>query len=297
MRILKNIAVVALSVLAFNGVATADIKVASLHPLISDVARQVGGKHATVVQLIDPHTDPHHFRPSPKDLAKAQGAVVYLASGKNLETYLGKLQSTLGNNVKVFEVGRKIPSQTISGRSSQYVCCPDHAKGSLDPHWWHRVSNMQKAARELASEFGRLDPANAAAYKANAAAYSRRLEGLDAWIKREVSRIPRSSRILTTAHAAFGYYCKEYGFKALPVKGLTASHKTSAAYQAQAIQEIRKNGVKAIFPELRANPKSLSVISRETGVKLGGTLVADGASNYEKMMRDNTTKIVKALAK
>jgi len=277
--------------------ATAKIKVASLHPLITDVARQVGGTRVEVIQIIGSHTDPHHFNPTPQTLLKAKGAVLYLASGKHLESYLPKLKNTLGNKTKIIEVGRTIPSQKLSGRNSQFVCCPQHAKGAIDPHWWHRVSNMQKASRVIAKEFSEVDPANAASYKANAAAYSNRLSALNSWIKREVSKIPRSNRILTTAHAAFGYFCKEYGFKALPVKGLTAYQKTSASYQAQAILEIKKNHVKAIFPEQRANPKDLQTIAKETGVKIGETLVADGASNYEKMMRDNVQKIVKALTK
>lgn len=285
-----------LSALSVN-MAHARLKVASLHPLITDVARQVAGEHADVVQLIDPHADPHHFQPTPKSLLSAKGAKLYLASGKNLETYLEKLKSTLGNSAQVVEVGKTIPSQKISGRNSQYICCPQHAHGAIDPHWWHRVSNMQKAARVIAKEYTLADPANAAAYKANAATYSKRLAVLHTWIKREVSRIPRKNRILTTAHAAFGYFCKEYGFKALPVKGLTAHQKTSASYQAEAIQEIRKNRVRAIFPEQRANPKSLQIIAKEAGVVLGGTLIADGSSNYEKMMRSNVTQIVSALTR
>jgi len=158
------------------------------------------------------------------------------------------------------------------------------------------VSNMQKAARVIAKEFATADPANAAAYKTNAANYSERLAILHTWIKREVSRIPRKDRILSTAHAAFGYFCKEYGFRPLPIKGMTAHQKTSASYQAKAIQEIRKHNVKAIFQELRANPKSLEIIAKEAGVKIGGTLVADGAPSYEKMMRENVTIIVSALS-
>jgi len=278
------------------GTSQARLKVVSLHPLITDVARQVAGQKAEVIQLIDPHADPHHFQPTPKSLLKAKDAQLYLASGKNLETYLDKLRSTLGSSAKVVEVGRTVPSQKISGRDSQFVCCPTHAHGAIDPHWWHRVSNMQKAARVIAKEYAAIDPANEATYKANAAAYSKRLSALHSWVKREVSRIPKNNRILSTAHAAFGYFCKEYGFKALPVKGLTAQQKTSATYQAEAIRELRKNGVKAIFPELRANPKSLKIIAKEAGVKLGGTLIADGSHSYEKMMRDNVTKIVASLA-
>jgi len=277
--------------------ADAKLKVASLHPLMTDLGGHVGGSHAEVIQLIEPKMDPHHFSPTPQVLLKAKGAKIYLASGKHLETYLPKLRSTLGSSAKIVEVGRTIPSLKMSARDSQFVCCPQHAQGAIDPHWWHRVSNMQKAARVIAKEFAEADPANAKAYKANAAAYSKELSKLNSWIKREVSKIPRKNRVLTTAHSAFGYFCKEYGFKALPIKGLTAHHKTSASYQALAIQEIKKNKIPAIFPELRANPKELHTIARETGVVIGGTLVADGASDYEKMMRDNVNKIVKALAK
>lgn len=271
------------------------LKVASLHPLMSDLARQVAGDRAQVVQVIDDGATPHSFEPSPRKLLKAKGARLYLASGKNMETYLGKLRSTLGSSARVVEVGRTIPSLRISARDSQYVCCPNHAHGAIDPHWWHNVSHMQKAARVLAKEFGKEDPANAASYKANAAAYSQRLGSLNAWIKRELSKVPRKNRILVTAHASFGYFCKAYGFKSLPVKGLTAQQKPSASYQALAIREIKKHKVKAIFPERRANPKALQTITRETGTQLGEALVADGSSHYEQMMRGNVTKIVKAL--
>lgn len=277
------------------GLSADKLKVASLHPLMSDLARQVAGDRAEVVQVIDDSANPHSFDPSPKKLLKAKGARLYLASGKNMETYLGKLRSTLGSSARIVEVGRTIPSLRVSARDSQYVCCPTHAHGAIDPHWWHNVSNMQKAARVVAKEFGKEDPANAAAYKANAAVYSKRLSTLNAWIKREVSRVPRNNRILVTAHASFGYFCKAYGFKSLPVKGLTAQQKPSASYQALAIREIKQHKVKAIFPESRANPKALQVITRETGTRLGEPLVADGVSQYEKMMRENVAKISKFL--
>lgn len=275
---------------------SAELKVATLHPLMTDLARQVGGSDVAVVPLIGKNEDPHGFNPSPKTLAKARGAKIYLASGKHMENYLDKLRNTLGGSARVVEVGKTIPSQKISGRDAQYVCCPTHAHGAIDPHWWHKVSNMQKAARVVAKEFGKADPSKASAYKARAAAYSARLAQLDSWIKRETSKIPKQNRILCTAHAAFGYFCKEYGYRSLPVKGISANHKTSASYQAEAIQAIRANKVKAVFPEKRANPKALKVITKETGVKLGGTLIADGADSYELMMKSNVANIVRALA-
>lgn len=275
--------------------AIAELKVATLHPLMTDLAHQVGGADVTVIPLMGKNDNPHTFSPSPKALAKARGATVYLASGKNLENYLSSLKSTLGSSAKLIDVGRTVPSRKISGSDAQYICCPNHAHGAIDPHWWHRVSNMQKAARVVAKEFGKADPSNALAYKARAVAYSERLDQLENWIKRETSRIPKQDRVLCTAHAAFGYFCKEYGYRSLPIKGISTTQTTSASYQAEAIKAIRGYKVKAVFPEKRANPKALKVITKETGVRLGGTLIADGADNYEVMMKSNVNCIIRAL--
>lgn len=295
MKIFRQLIAIITVLLITVNLGEAKLKVASLHPLMTDLAKQVGGDSVDVVELIDHRANPHHFEPTPKILLRAKGAQLYLASGKGLETYLAKLESTLGNSSQIIEVGKTIPSLKINANDSQFVCCPNHSHGAIDPHWWHKVSNMQKAARVVAKHFGKADPNNAALYQGNAERYSQRLDTLHSSIKREVSKIPSRDRILATAHAAFGYFCKEYGFKALPVKGLSAHQETSAAYQAQAIQEIHKKSVKAIFPEKRANPKSLKVISQETGVTLGAPLIADGSTSYEAMMRANVANIVKAL--
>ena len=115
--------------------AVAGLKVATLHPLMTDLARQVGGNQVEVISLLGPNDHPHSFSPSPKILAKARGAQIYLASGKNMEPYLGRLRDTVGSNATILEVGRKVPSLKVSGRDAQYVCCPKHAFGAIDPHW------------------------------------------------------------------------------------------------------------------------------------------------------------------
>lgn len=273
----------------------AKIKVASLHPLIGDIARQVGGDDIEVVDLMLPHENPHTFSPTPQRLLRAKGAHLYLASGKGLETYLPKLAGTLGSHIKILEVGRSIPSQTIAENQRQFVCCPAHARGALDPHWWHRVENMERAARIIQKEFTSIDPQHAANYRRRANAAINRLRTLDAWIQREISRIPRSKRILTTAHAAFGYFCHAYGFRSIPLQGLAPNQSVSATYQAKAIESIRQNNIPAIFPEKRTNPKMLQQIAKETRVKIASPLTADASSSYEKMMRTNVSIIVQAL--
>ena len=111
--------------------------------------------------------------------------------------------------------------------------------------------------------------------------------------------MPRSKRVLVTAHAAFGYFCKEFGFKSLPVAGLSAEN-TSSQYLAEAIDELRKHKVTAVFPEKNANPKALNALVSATGVSKGGALIADGSvsgyKTYQSFIQYNVKTIVAALA-
>ncbi len=279
-------------------------KVATLHPILADLARQVGGANVEVVEILKPGADVHHFEPAPKDLAEMRGAKLLLASGKGLESFLDKLRDSLGAGVKLVEVGAKIPSIPFvehehhhEGKEEEHE---DHHHGSEDPHWWHSAENMKRAARIVADELSAVDPANAAAYAAGAKAASKRFGELKSWAQKEIAKIDRKSRQLVTAHAAFGYFCKEYGFEPLSVLSIGRSDDSSSKHIAETIEEIREHGIKAIFPEDQANPKVLAEIARSTGVKIGEPLIADGtakvAHTFETMLAHNVRAIVAALA-
>ena len=286
--------------------AFAATKVATLHPILADLAQQVGGANVEVVEILKPGADVHHFEPAPKDLAEMRGAKLLLASGKGLESFLDKLRDSLGAGVKLVEVGEKIPSIPFVEHEHHHEGKEevhdehDHHHGSEDPHWWHSAENMKRAARIVADELSVVDPANAAAYAAGAKAATKRFGELKSWAQKEIAKIDRKSRQLVTAHAAFGYFCKEYGFEPLSVLSIGRSDDSSSKHIAETIEEIREHGIKAIFPEDQANPKVLAEIARSTGVKIGEPLIADGtakvAHTFETMLAHNVRSIVAALA-
>ena len=281
-------------------IAAAQMKVVALHPLMGDLARQVGGDHVEVVSLMTANDDPHHFNPTPTTLLKAKGAKIYLASGMGLETYLGKLRDTLGNSATIIEVGKTIPARKIDVSDDDHVHVHgEHGNhgshGAVDPHWWHRVSNMQRAADVVAKAFASADPEHASYYESKAKNYRKELAQLHSWVRREVTRIPTKNRKLATAHASFGYFCGEYGFESLSIKGINKGGQPSAKELAEIVQIIRAQKIPALFPEQRANPKALQTLSKETGARIGGTLIADGSESYTKMMRHNVNTITKAL--
>jgi zinc/manganese transport system substrate-binding protein len=281
-----------------TSLAQAQLKVATTHPLLEDLVTQVGGKQVSVLNLLKPGGDVHHFEPSARDISALQKVSVIFVSGKGLENYLGSLRDSVPS-ATIVEVGKPIPSIVIQAGSELFYCCPAHSSGGIDPHWWHSMENMRRAAKVVGDALAKADPANAASYKANTTATQARLAGFKAWAQQQLAVIPRSDRKLVTAHAAFGYFCKEFGFKSIPLLGVGREGEVGGAYVADAIKAIKDNNIRAVFPEDQSNPKALKEIVRDTGVRIGGELVADGtnpeAHTIEAMLRRNIDAVVAAL--
>ena len=263
--------------------AAAPLQVSALHPLMADLARQVGGERVQVFDLVGEGGNPHRYEPRPADLRQMQASALVLAGGKHLEPYLDRLKSTLGG-VTIIEVGRTIPSLTV-GKDAVYTCCPSHAAGTLDPHWWHGIENTRRAARVVAQAFAEKD----------------RLEGLKKWARSELGKVPRGQRKLVTAHNAFRYFAKEFGFEVIAVAGLTKEQNTTPQEQAKTIESVGNSGVRAVFPELGAGTKPLQAIAKATGTRIGAPLIADGNgtgsdAGFEAMIRHNVNAITAALA-
>lgn len=272
------------------------LDVASLHPLITDAVKQVGGDQVTVVEIVKPGDNVHQFKPKAEDLRALSRASLIFASGKNLEPYLDDLRDSLQAHQTVIEVGRTIPSQKVSAKDQIYACCDHHSAGGIDPHWWHNVRYMERAIRVIEKALAEADPAGEATYAANSKAARDRLGQLDRWTKAQIATIPRGKRHLVTAHAAFGYFCKGYGLKASYVQGLSARGEVSATQLAGAIKQLRAEAIPTVFPEQSANPKVLQQIAKQTGAKVGAPLIADGsAKSYREMIVSNVRNIVDGL--
>lgn len=284
--------------------AQAGLKVVSLNPIMSDLARQVGGDYVEVIDLMKPGMNPHEYRPTPGDLRKLDGAVIVLAAGKGLESYLDDLRGNLSIDQILLELGQEIPSIVVDdhddhdGHGAQCTH-QDHNHGTIDPHWWQSIKNGKRATRTLSNAFSKSDPEHKADYAANRRAYGKKLDELHRWAQKEISAIPASDRILCTSHMAFGYFCHEFAFEALPVQGLSTKGSAEPGYLSIVVDSLREHHVKAVFPEVAANAKTLEALVAETGVRLGKPLLTGAPSpeepTYEAMMRYNVTSIVEAL--
>ena len=240
--------------------------------------------------IIKAGIDPHEFEPTPGDVKKVADANLVLLTGKGMEGYLSKLEEAAGGSAKFVNVGKEIPSLTMT----------EQGKKVEDPHWWHSVENMKGATRVVAEAFEKADPVNAISYDKNASAYLAKLDELKRWIRVKLASLPHDRRKLVTSHDALGYFARDYDFTIYPVKGVSTAEDPSSQHVKEIIGVIKDQGVKAIFFETIENPRAVQQIADETGAKAGASLYSDGlgeaeGNTYDLMMRHNVSAIVNGL--
>ena len=283
--------------LALPSFADGKLRVSSFSTILTEIAQQIGGDRVAVTSHVKPGVDPHEYEPKPADLRTVGEAQVILLSAKHMEGYVGKLKESTGTKGALVEVGDGFASLKMKPEKGH----EGHAHASdEDPHWWHSIANMGKAAKVVRDAFITASPADAALFKDNAAKYQARLGALQKWAKAELAKLPRNQRKLVTSHDAFQYFAKDNGFEIYAIEGISSADQPSSKKVGDIIATIKALGVKAIFSESIKNPKVLKEITRETGAKLGGELYADGlgegdAATYEGMYKHNVGTIVKAL--
>ena len=198
----KLAAILAISMFA-PFAARADLAIASLSTVTTDIAKAVGGDKVNVIPVIKPGIDPHDFQPTPDDVKQIVTADLVLITGKHLAGYLTKLEESAGGAGKFVDTGAAFPSLKLE----------EDGKLVEDPHWWHSIDNVKKATAVVKERFMEADPANKATFEKNAAAYIAQLKDLEAWAKREIATLPREKRKLVTTHDAFQYFARDFGFR------------------------------------------------------------------------------------
>ena len=205
----------------------------------------------------------------------------------------------LGKQKPVVPVAESIPESMLMSAVGY--------QDAYDPHVWFDINRWKYAVKEIANVLREQDKENKIYYTSNEKAYLAKLDSLDDFVKRELSKIPVSQRILVTAHDAFGYFGDAYGIRVEGLQGISTVADFGLKDIAEIIDLIIDNRVKAIFVETSVSEKSINAVitgCREKGhnVKIGGYLYSDAMGElgteegtYLGMFRKNIETIVTAL--
>jgi len=275
------------------------VRVVATTSVIADTAARIAGDHAHIEALMGPGVDPHLYKASESDVRRLSEADLVLYNGLHLEGKMGDILTKMARSRPVVAVTEEIPQELLRE--------PPEFAGQYDPHVWFDVSMWKETLAPIVRELSALDPEHAAEFQANAAAYRKELEELDAWVKQRVATLPARQRVLVTAHDAFGYFGRRYGVEVVGLQGISTLAEAGTRDVDRVVGIVVDRGVKAIFVESSVPRRSIEAVqaavrSRGRQVEIGGQLYSDSlgaagspAGTYAGMVRANVDTFVNAL--
>ena len=265
--------------------------------ILADAVRTIAGDELRVEALMGAGTDPHLYKARFSDIRRLEQADLILYNGLHLEGKLSEILDQMpGRAVAVADV-----------LSDDQLLKADEGDNVLDPHVWFDVSLWSMVVAGIGETLAGFDPGHATLYRERAAALSAELDSLHLDVMRSVATIPDGSRILITAHDAFGYFGRAYGIEVRGLQGISTVSEYGVRDVSSLVSFVVENRIPAVFVESGIPPRSVeSVIAgaRQRGhtVVEGGLLYSDSlggsgepGATYVGMVRHNMNTIVKAL--
>jgi len=268
--------------------------------MVTDIVRHVAGEHAEVTGLLGPGVDPHLYKPTRTDIATLMQADAVFYNGLLLE---GKMTDAL---IRVASAGKKVFAVTEL-LDEQYLLEPEEFEGHADPHVWMDPAAWIKAVEVVQAKMSEFDPANAGAYAAAAERYIAQLRELDAYAERVLGSVPEASRVLVTAHDAFNYFGRRYGFEVVGIQGISTESEAGVRDIERLVSLLVDRKIKAVFVETTVSDRNIRALiegakARGHTVAIGGSLFSDAMGapgtyegTYIGMIDHNVTAIARAL--
>lgn len=253
--------------------------VAAFYPL-AYAAQQVGGDRVTVETLTKPGGEPHDLELLPRQILDIQDAA--------LVVHLSHFQPAVDAAVAAHAAERSLD---VAEAADLLTLTEGHDHGAVDPHFWLDPTRLAAVGEAIADRLAQADPAGAAAYRANAAAFTAQLTTLDAEL--ETGLATCTNRDLVTGHSAFGYFAERYGFTQEPISGLSPDLEPRASDLAHVVEFVREHDVRTIYAETIASPLITQTLARETGARIAVLDTVEGisdesaAADYPGVMRAN----------
>ncbi len=269
--------------------APAKKRIVTTFTIIQDMAQNVAGDAAIVESITKPGAEIHGYEPTPQDIVKAQRADLVLWNGLNLERWFERFFGNL----------RNVPSAVLSEGIAPIGIEEGPYRGRPNPHAWMSPGNAVIYVENIRKALGKIDPANAAIYDANARAYAAKFAALEETVRAELARLPANQRWLVTSEGAFPYLARSFGLQELFLWAVNADQQGTPQQVQKVIDAVRRHRIPVVFSESTVSDKPIRQVGRETGARYGGVLyvdsltAADGpAPTYLRMMEYNAKTIV-----
>ena len=249
--------------------------VATLFPQY-DFAKNIAGDRADVALLLDFGADAHTYDPTPADILQIARADLFIYTGDGMELWAKKLLASADiadavarGSLRVLDLSAVVPLLPAdhSGAEEEHEH-DDHDHDESDPHIWTSIANAKRMCAAISDALAALDADGAETYAANLAAYTAKLDALDAQMQAVRTAAVRDT-VCFGGSFAFAYLFDEYDLAHRSVFSGCASHtEASPAAMLSLVNAVRETGAVAVLYDSLSEEKTAAAIAAETGTKV-----------------------------
>ena len=273
------------------------VSILPVHSLVAAVMEGLGAPHL----LIRGGASPHDASLRPSDARALSAADLVIWVGPGLETFLEKSLAALAGEARTIALIEAPGMRRLRVRAGgafephgaeSSVAEPIVAAGAgheaVNPHLWLDPENAARIVRIAAQALSELDPANAAAYGANARRLEARLDDLDRALRDRLAPVAHVPYVVF--HDATAYLEARYGLRAMGAVTVNPAVPPGARRLVALRRRMVETGAACLFAEPRFRPALVAAVIEGTGARAGmldplGADIAPGPEAYFTLMR------------
>ncbi|WP_439143736.1 metal ABC transporter solute-binding protein, Zn/Mn family [Planktotalea sp.] len=291
--------VAAASIAPRFALAADTLKIVATTGMIADTARRIGGAHVEVQALMGPGVDPHAYRQTRTDITAMTRADLVLWHGLYLEAQMEEFLIKLDRRRTSVPVAAAMPSGVLISHADY--------EGRFDPHVWMVPNLWTHVAREITRVLSAAKTDAADAFTQNLASFEEELNALQTYGETALSTVPKQARVLLTAHDAFGYFGRAFGYEVIGIQGISTESEAGLNRISTLVDMLVERKIGAAFVESSVSDRNIRALiegaaAQDHTVTIGGELFSDamGAdgtyeATYIGMIDHNITTIARAL--
>ncbi|MFQ1832858.1 zinc ABC transporter substrate-binding protein ZnuA [Aeromonas veronii] len=255
--------------------------------------------------LLPTGASPHDFSLRPSDIRSINSADLVVWVGPELEGFMAKplanhphaLALTQVEGMPLFNYATQDSHDSHDHDDHDHAAHEhgDHDEGheghhheGVDPHIWLGPTQAKVIAKAIASELGKLDPANQARYDANLAAFDTEVDAKDKVIAGQMKAVNEKGYFVF--HEAYGYWERHYGMSSKGHFTVSPERRPGAKTLVDIRKALEEKQASCIYAEPQFSPAVIESVARNTGAKVllldeVGELVPLGPDGYPQFMQ------------
>ena len=243
--------------------ADAKVRVAASLTDLASIASTVGGDQIDVFAIARPADDPHRVEALPSYMVKVSRAQIYLKVGLGLDQWADAIiDGSRNDKVKVVDCSRGI--SVLEKPTGKVDASMGDVHPDGNPHYWLDPRNGAIVANNIAEGLAEVDPANAATYRARAAAFAKDVDAAFARDQAIAAKLPEKT--IFTYHRSWSYFAAAFGLDVAanvePVPGIPPTAK----HLAELIDIAKNRHVPVLIQEPYFPAESGKFLERQVGV-------------------------------